>query len=147
LRKNSGFSLLEALIALGILGFVVISILSGFSAQLRTNRKIREKNIALTLAEDRIEQILIFSKSQLENMLTLNHDYIEDFSSYPSDDPFTKGFNPYKNIKEYKKMRRKTKITRSIVPELLNIEVTVEYGKRGNHYPFKVVLTTIRGGK
>ena len=148
--KNKGFSLIEGLIALLIIGFVVLAILSGFSAQLRTNRKTREKNIALALAEDRIEEVLKYSKTQLTNMGVIGSTIVEDFSAPTSNDPFT--HNIYKNSIDYRKMKRTTVITQNPTsPELLDIRVMVEYGKLGKdanvRYPYRVVLTTTRGGR
>jgi type II secretion system protein I len=135
--KNKGFSLIEALVALGILGFVVISILSGFSAQLRTNKKTREKGIAISLAEDRIEEILKFSRTQIDNMGIIGTPLIETFKNHISSD--------------YRTMRRTTEITYNTNPELLDIKVTVEYGRIGKQgsyrYPYKVSLETTRGGQ
>ncbi len=148
--KNKGFSLIEALIALLILGFVVIAILAGFSAQINTNKKTRQKNIAIALAEDRLEQVLKYSRTQLNNMGVIGSTIIEDFSSPSSTDPFT--HNIYKGVSDYEKMRRTTLITQNPTnPELLDIQVIVEYGKIGKgasaRYPFRVVLTTTRGGQ
>ncbi len=146
LKNKNGFSLLEALIALGILAFIVAAILSGFSAQMYTNSKTREKNLAISLAEERIEEVLKYSREQLSNMGVIGATVVEDFSQESNDNsPFAK--SKYNNLKDYQGMKRTTIITQDPHnSELLDIKVIVEYGKRGNKYPFKVVLNTKRGG-
>jgi len=146
LKNKEGFSLLEALIALAILAFIVAAILSGFSAQIYTNSKIREKNLAISLAEERIEEVLKYSRDQLNNMGVINTTIVEDFSqTATSNNPLVK--SKYTNLKDYKGIKRTTVITQDPNnSELLDIKVTVEYGKKGNKYPFKVVLLTKRGG-
>ncbi len=146
MKNKKGFSLLEALIALGILAFIVTAILAGFSAQIYTNSKTREKNLAISLAEERVEEVLKYKKDQLNDMGVIGSTIVEDFS-HPgnSNTPFIK--SKYNNLKDYKGMKRTTIITQDPNNnELLDIKVIVEYGKRGNKYPFRVVLTTKRGG-
>lgn len=145
-KDREGFSLLEALVALGILSFIVAAILSGFSAQIYTNTKIREKNLAISLAEERIEEVLKYSRDQLNNMGVINKTIVEDFSKKTqTTGPLVS--SKYANLKDYRGMKRTTVITQDPAnSELLDIKVTVEYGKKRNKYPFKVVLVTKRGG-
>ena len=44
---------------------------------------------------------------------------------------------------EYLQFRRTTEIAQD--GAMVNIRVTVEYGKKGNRYPFRIVLRTRRG--
>jgi len=146
LKNKKGFSLLEALIALGILAFIVAAILAGFSAQIYTNSKTRQKNIAISLAEERIEEVLKYSREQLSNMGLINQSIVEDFSQQvESNSPLVQ--SKYSNLQDYRGMKRTTIITQDPNnSELLDIKVIVEYGKKGNRYPFRVVLNTKRGG-
>ena len=146
MKNKKGFSLIEALVALGILAFIVAAILSGFSAQIYTNSKTREKNLAISLAEERIEEVLKYSRDQLNNMGVIGSTIIEDFSqNITPTNPLIK--SKYANLSDYKGMKRITTITQDPTnSELLDIKVTVEYGKRGSVYPFKVTLVTKRGG-
>ena len=61
MKNNKGFSLIEALIATAVLAFLVLSILSGFSSQIYSNKKNRGKTMAVTLAEERVEQLLKYN--------------------------------------------------------------------------------------
>ena len=146
MKNKKGFSLLEALIALGILAFIVAAILAGFSAQIYTNSKTRQKNIAISLAEERIEEVLKYSREQLSNMGLINQSIVEDFSQQvESNSPLVQ--SKYSNLQDYRGMKRTTIITQDPNnSELLDIKVIVEYGKKGNRYPFRVVLNTKRGG-
>lgn len=147
MKNKKGFSLIEALISLGILAFIVAAILAGFSAQMYTNTKTREKNLAISLAEERIEEILKYSRTQLSDMGVIGSTIEEDFSQKDSssNNPLIK--TKYYNLTDYLGMKRTTIITQDPSnSELLDIKVIVEYGKKGNRYPFRVVLVTKRGG-
>ena len=146
MKNRDGFSLIEALIALGILAFIVAAILAGFSAQIYTNSKTREKNLAISLAEERIEEVLKYKKDQLNDMGVIGSTIVEDFSK-PITNNGTFIQSKYNNLADYRNMRRTTIITQdSANSELLDIKVIVEYGKKGNRYPFRIVLITKRGG-
>ena len=65
MKKNNGFTLVEALLAMTIVIFIVVSILSGFMQQMVSNRYAGAKNIAISLAESKIEEYLKFPASQM----------------------------------------------------------------------------------
>jgi len=145
LKNKNGFSLIEALIAVAIVAFVVLSIMSGFSSMLYTNQKTRSKTVAIALAEDRIEEIFTLSANQIING-GLVGETVEDFSETQSG-----VVEEFKNYRGYFEFRRITNISQNPTnPEMLNIDVTVEYGKVEDHsgniiYPFRVILSTQKG--
>jgi hypothetical protein len=116
--------------------FVVVSILSGFTQQMVINRFAQSKNVAITLAESKIEQYLKFPASQ---MPANSVDYVVERNKrlvvYTVDPD---AVNQY---------RRTTVVSADpVFPTMNQIRVTVEYGKRGVIYPFRVALTSARGG-
>lgn len=59
MRRRSGVTVLEAMIALAIIGLAVVSALSSFGAQLRGAARAREALPAVALAEDRLAAIAL----------------------------------------------------------------------------------------
>ena len=136
MKNNKGFSLIEALIATAVLAFLVLSILSGFSSQIYSNKKNRGKTMAVTLAEERVEQLIKYNAEQIATLGLVGTDTVDTFENAV----FVKG-HP-----EYLQFRRTTNIVQDPTnAEMVNIRVTVEYGKKGNRYPFRIVLRTRRG--
>jgi type II secretory pathway pseudopilin PulG len=133
LKNTKGFTLVEALLAMTIVIFVVVSILSGFTQQMVTNRYSQSKNVAITLAESKIEDYLKFPASQ---MPAGSVDYIVERNKslfvYTSDPDVDDQF------------RRTAEVISDFTMNI--VRVTVEYGKRGTRYPFRVVLSSSRGG-
>jgi type II secretory pathway pseudopilin PulG len=136
LKKTEGFTLVEALLAMAIVLFVVVSILSGFTQQMVTNRYAGAKNIAISLAEAKIEDYLKYPASQMpigsvDYVVEQNRKLVVSTADPDRDDQY----------------RRTTVVTPS--PDLAAmsvVRVTVEYGKHGDRYPFRVVLSSQRGG-
>jgi type II secretion system protein I len=135
LKKNNGFTLVEALVAMAIVLFIVVSILSGFTQQMVSNRYAGGKNVAISLAESKMEEYLKFPASQ---MPASSVDYVVERGRRLVVSNIDLGVND--------QYRRTTAITMGEVGTLLTIQVMVEYGNRGAHYPFRVVLTSRRGG-
>jgi len=137
LKNTKGFTLVEALLAMTIVIFVVVSILSGFTQQMVTNRYAQSKNVAITLAESKIEDYLKFPASQMPDNGSV--DYIVERN---------KSLVVYTSDPDVDDQYRRTA---EVAPDALNpamsqVRVTVEYGKRGTRYPFRVVLSSSRGG-
>ncbi len=136
MKKTEGFTLVEALLAMAIVLFVVVSILSGFTQQMVTNRYAGAKNIAISLAEAKIEDYLKYPASQMpigsvDYVVEQNRKLVVSTADPDRDDQY----------------RRTTVVTPS--PDLAAmsvVRVTVEYGKHGDRYPFRVVLSSQRGG-
>jgi type II secretory pathway pseudopilin PulG len=134
LKNNQGFTFIEALVSVAIIGFVIISILNGFTYQQLSTKNISSKNLAISLAETRLEEFLKFPGSELTDGTTIDY-IVQGVNSlnFYSSDP-----------NQPKQLRRTTVI--SSVGNLKSIAVVVEYGKTGNTYPFRVSLSTRRGG-
>lgn len=136
MKKTEGFTLVEALLAMAIVLFVVVSILSGFTQQMVSNRYVGAKNIAISLAEAKIEDYLKYPASQMpigsvDYVVEQNRKLVVSTSDPDREDQY----------------RRTTVITPSTDFAAMNvIRVTVEYGKHGDRYPFRVVLSSQRGG-
>ena len=136
MKKNNGFTLVEALLAMTIVIFVVVSILSGFTQQMLTNRYAQSKNVAITLAESKLEDYMKFPAS---HMPVASVDYVVERNKrlviYTTDPSVNDQY------------RRTVQISTNVsIPNMNEVRVTVEYGRHGNRYPFRVVLTSVRGG-
>ncbi|MCX6583168.1 MAG: prepilin-type N-terminal cleavage/methylation domain-containing protein [Candidatus Aminicenantes bacterium] len=140
-ENKKGFTIVEALVAMAILAFVIVTILGGFSQQQVATRKTASKNTAILLAEMRLEELLKFPSSQLApiNTTQVNTDFIISRGNtfeYSNDD-----------MNDVDQFRRTTRIQNDTL-ELATIQVMVEYGlDRHGTYPFRVVLSTRRGLK
>jgi hypothetical protein len=146
-KKNGmdkGISIVEALISVAIIGFVVISILAAISQQQATTKQTADKNVAILLAELRMEELFKFPSRQLG---------IEEYTDYVVYKG--NGFEVYDegqgDPRVEKQFRRTTKITKDLLQQVATIRVEVEYGAifmdtSGSHlrYPSKVVLTSRR---
>lgn len=145
-KINKGGSLVEALISIAIISFVIVSILSGFTQQQANTSRNTDYNMAVMLAEMRMEELLKFPSGQLAQ---------ETFVDYIVLKP--NGFEVYDETKpvpsELRQFRRTAAITREdLLQQLATIRVTVEYSARegtGTHmiYPFRVELTSRRSLK
>jgi type II secretion system protein I len=135
LKRTNGFTLVEALLAMAIVLFVVVSILSGFTQQMVTNRYAGNKNVAVSLAEARLEEFLKFPASQMPAGAV---DYVveegRNLVVYAGD--------PDKEDQ----YRRTVTVTPNALGTLSTVQVTVEYGRSGGRYPFRVTLSSQRGG-
>ena len=57
MRRRSGFSILEIMIAIAILAVLLIAIIPAFTGFLRTNKSSEERTVAITLAQERLEAL------------------------------------------------------------------------------------------
>jgi type II secretory pathway pseudopilin PulG len=136
LKNTRGFTLVEALLAMAIVLFVVVSILSGFTQQMVSNRYAGAKHIAISLAEAKIEKYLKFPASQMpadsvDYVVEQNRKLVVSTVDPDREDQY----------------RRTTVVTPSPDLAAMNvIRVTVEYGRHAGRYPFRVVLSSQRGG-
>jgi type II secretory pathway pseudopilin PulG len=134
LKKCEGFTLIETLLALGIMGFLVMTILSGFTQQQLMNKNTSSKNIAISLAESKLEELMKFPASYLT--IGASTDYVvvkqNSFQSHLTEQDAANEFKRTWDI--------------NLEGTLMEIKITVEYGtKKGGSYPFKITLTTQRG--
>lgn len=133
MKNSKGFTLVEALVAMAIVLFVVVTILSGFTQQMVSNRYAGAKNIAITLAESKIEDYLKFPASQ---MAAASVDYVVERNHrlvFSTVDPGVKN-----------QFRRTVTVTDT--GTLSIVRVRVDYGWNNNRYPFFVTLSSQRGG-
>lgn len=145
-KINKGGSLVEALISIAIISFVIVSILSGFAQQQADTSRNTDKNMAVMLAEERMEELLKFPSERL---------LIETFVDYIV--PRSNGFDVYGEgdsiPSQLRQFRRTVTITKEdLLQQLATIRVTVEYGAtRGSgsemYYPFRIELTSRRSLK
>ena len=145
-KINKGGSLVEALISVAIISFVVVSILSGFAQQQADTSRNTDKNMAVMLAEMRMEELLKFPSDRLN---------IETFVDYVV--PKHNGFIVYGENDapptELRQFRRTVEIVKlDALQQLATITVTVDYGSRKGSsseliYPYSVQLATRRSLK
>ena len=145
-KINKGGTLVEALVSIAIISFVVVSIFSGFSQQQSDTTRIGDKNMAVMLAEQRMEELLKFPSSRMD--IGSYVDYIVLKASGPV------VYDENKAVpSQLRQFRRTTDIQKTdLLQQLATITVTVEYGARkgsGNEmfYPYSVQLVTRRSSK
>ncbi|MCP5049941.1 MAG: type II secretion system protein [bacterium] len=131
-----GATLVEALISVGIMSFVIVSILSGFSQQQMTTRNTAAKNMAVRLGEMRMEEVLKFSGEQLQ----ANAGTIIDYVMVKPNSYEVVAVNP----NEQKQYRRTININMDFMGDLATIIVTVDYPMTGTSYPFQLVIKSRR---
>lgn len=144
-KKDKGGSLIEALISIGIISFVIVSILSGFAQQQSDTRRNTDKNMAVMLAEMRMEELLKFPSTRLVEEAFV--DYIV---------PAYNGFTVYGQGDEVpsepQQFRRTATITKEdTLGQIATIRVVVDYGAviDGSKvtYPYSIQFTTRRSLK
>jgi type II secretion system protein I len=142
-RSNEGFTLVEALIAMAIIGFVIVTILEGFSHQQMATRRLRDKNAAIRLADVKMQEMCKYTSGQLDSAQGITTEYI-----IPKEKMFQIYVGEDNNPNDPMQFRRTTVVQRmDVLGQLVSIQVLVEYGKsRGaESYLFRIVLSTIRG--
>jgi type II secretory pathway pseudopilin PulG len=145
LRNKNGCTLVESLVSMAILSFVVASILSVFTHQMFTNRRTGNRNIAITLAEAKIEEFLKFPSSQIPlefpaSVIVPPGDV--DYIFYSGNrTPVVSTVDPQEN----NQFRRTVEVVMN--GNLCGIRVVVDFGYiiKDNFYPFRLVLSTQRG--
>jgi hypothetical protein len=123
---------------MGLIAFLIVTILSGFTHQKMATRKVADKNVALALAELRMQELHKFRATQLTP--GISHDWIihrnGEFSFFQTDPDDPDQF------------LRTTSISRDagdVLGHKMIIQVMVQFGRSDNTYPFRVVLSTKRG--
>lgn len=126
------------MIAMAIIAFLIVSILSGFTHQKIATRKVADKNIAITLAEMRMQELQKFRATQLTAGIFT--DWIvhkEGLFNFYTDDP--------DDPDQYRRTTVIAPEAGDVLGQKMVIQVMVEYGRHKTTYPFKVVLSTKRG--
>ena len=145
-KINKGGTLIEALISIGLISFVIVSILNGFAQQQVNTSGNTDHNMAVMLAEMRMEELMKFPSGQL-----VEETFVDYIVLRPN------GFDVYGEgdevPSELRQFRRTAAITREdLLQQLATIRVTVDYSaRRGTgddmFYPFRVELTSRRSLK
>ena len=78
-RRSRGFSLIEVMLALGILGFGILAMMAAQLTSMRFSSDSRKHTLAMKLAEDQMETLLTMDPGDVEALLLA--------PGYP-DDPF-----------------------------------------------------------
>jgi type II secretory pathway pseudopilin PulG len=68
MRSRRGFSLLEAVVALGLVSSVSVAGLAAFSAQLRTSVRARAALEAQALGEDRLTRVRLLPREEVAHL-------------------------------------------------------------------------------
>ena len=71
-KNNSGFSLVEVLISLGILGIIVVPLLGNFIASQNVNRSLRNKQAATALAQSTMEMLKSMNMQDTASNFNIN---------------------------------------------------------------------------
>jgi Tfp pilus assembly protein PilV len=66
-KRNEGFTLVEVLFAVSLVAFSLIAILNMFIYQARQNTSVNDRNIAIVLAEERMERLFKFPANDMPN--------------------------------------------------------------------------------
>lgn len=135
--RERGASMIEALISVGLLSFVIVSILGAFSQQQANTRSTSARNIAIRLAEMRLEDLLKFPTSQMTEETFVDYVIAKEngFDVFDSDP------------NQQQQYRRTTRIIMDLLGQIATLEVTVDYPLTSTSYPFQVTMRTKRGVK
>ena len=125
--------MMEILLSVALVAFVVVAVLTGFTQQQVSTQKNFSKHLAVTLAEDVMEETIKFPASQLVPGTTVDY-IVPTGGTYTIHD--SEPAHP-------DRMRRTVTITPA--GNLMEVTVRVEYGYTRGQYPFSVTLSTRRG--
>lgn len=137
-KKDQGFSLIEALIAIGILGFIVMSVLNAFFYQKLFAKMTSQKNIAVSLSESKMEDLFKFPGIAIEaNAMGGNNPQVEYFEIVNNKVIDLSSEKDSPNC-----LKRTTELSQN--GDFMDISVMVEYGLKDGKYPFKVKIGATR---
>ncbi|MGD2088692.1 MAG: hypothetical protein PVH61_21115 [Candidatus Aminicenantes bacterium] len=142
-KIKKGASLVEALISVAIISFVIVSILSGFTQQQADTSRNTDKNMAVMLAEMRMEELLKFPSSKM-----LEETFVDYIVPKPNGyEVFGEDDTPPNELRQFRRTARIEKL--DLLKQLATITVTVEYGARKGAgtemlYPYRIEMTTRR---
>lgn len=145
-NDKSGFTLVEAMVGMAIIGFVMIGILGTFSHQQMAARRTSDKNTAVILSEMRLEEYLKYSSTQLAAEV-LNPPIVEFIVQKENVFQF---FDADNDPNVPKQFRRTTSLSADLLGQMVTIRVVVDYGFTGTRegdtvYPFRIIMSTRRG--
>jgi len=99
-KDNKGFTLIEVLVAIGILTFGLLSITGLFYEATNTNIALRDRTMATSLAQEMMEEIMHTNYANLitDNFLPENITLPEEFVTYTREVLITDNW-PQQNMK------------------------------------------------
>lgn len=137
-NSNEGFTLVEVLIAISLVAFSLVALLSAFIQQGITNDSVNDMNVAIILAEEKIEE---YFKYPYDNMPDGGTDYIVyDLNRTPI---YTQ--NRSDAVKQ-NPFQRTVTITNELNMTLINVKVDYGYDQKNDRFLFSVNLSTRKGG-
>lgn len=137
-KGDHGFSLIEAMIAIGILGFITMSVLNAFFYQKLFSKITSQKNIAISLSESKMEDLFKFPGGDIQtNAMNGDNPQVEFFEIVN---------NGVKDLASETDSPNCIKRTTELIQkgDFMDISVMVEYGKKEGKYPFKVKMGATR---
>ena len=141
-NNKNGFTIIELLISVMILGFVIVSLLTAFAQRMQTDTNTNFKNTAITLAEAKLEEYLKFPSSQIATIYPVSPATAVDYIvMHGTRQPKVSVSDPKIN----RQFRRTVEVIQDGTLAMINVTVDYGYILRNQHYPFSVVLTTQRG--
>ncbi len=140
-KSNNGFTLIEVLIAISLVAVSMLAILNAFIYQGKVNNSINDRNVAIVLAEEKVEEFFKFPYTDMPlSSGSSATDYIyynlNRTPVYSSTAPTAAG---NRNV-----FRRVVTVTEDIYTT--RIDVVVNYGYNGAGFDFSVDLSTLKGG-
>lgn len=126
--NQKGSMLVEALVSVVVISFVMISVFGVMTDQQVRNKQSGDKNIALFLAEQRMEEILKFPVEQMEDKAFTDYIYVNARTKKIIYDASGTSLN------EAKQFRRTSNVLIDPFDGLATVEVRVEYGPRGEEF-------------
>ncbi len=134
-KLKDGFTIIEVLIAISLVAFSLVAILSAFIYQGKVNNSINNKNVAIVLAEEKLEEFFKFPYTDMPGNET---DYIV----------YELNRNPMITDAEGAKRGNSFERIVTVVEGIYTsrIRVQVNYGYSSGGYDFSVVLETVKGG-
>jgi Tfp pilus assembly protein PilV len=152
-KINKGGTLIEALISIGLISFVIVTILNGFAQQQVNTSGNTDKNMAVMLAEMRMEELMKFPADQLVQVSTVDYVVLRPngYEVYGPDDSVPS------ELRQFKREAKIEPVDDAVVDplsQMVEITVTVDFGavrkKKGYSelkYPFRVELSSRRSVK
>lgn len=132
--KKSGFTLIETLIGLGILSFVIVTVLAAFSQIQLNTRTVGDRNLAMLLCESSMEQVLKYPGSTLSATTSVDYVYKTPLS-----------FHRQTTQPAVDNHFRRT-VTLTASGNMMLVSVVVDYAYISGAYRSRVSLNSQRGG-
>jgi len=139
-KYKEGFTIIEVLIAISLVAFSLIAILNAFIFQNKQNNVINDRNIAVMLAEEKIED---YFKYPYDNMPSGTTDYVVYKLNRDPMDPITSRATAVSGSGII--FERIVSITQDFSTSLINVRVNYGYDRANDKFKFSVNLSTRKG--